>query len=214
MKGTYLNYFLLTICLCVWVVTAINPYDFEAWALEQIASALCVGLFLWSRRYVSYSPVALLGLATLFLLHATGTHYTYSLTPYDPALKSLTGLSLNELFGWERNHYDRFVHLYFGFAAARVFYEYLDQSLIRPTWSEWLLSFNLVVSLSAIYELMEWAAVIIFASESGMLYLGTQGDIWDAQADIALGGLGAVLAWFCFSGPVLAKHLLKLPRAA
>lgn len=214
MRDTQLHYFLLMLCISVWVITAINPYDFEAWALEQIASVLCVGLFFLSRRYVKYSSFALLGLATLFLFHATGTHYTYSLTPYDTAFKTVTGLSMNDLFGWERNHYDRFVHLYFGFATARVFYEYLDQSLLKPTWWSWLLSINIVISLSAVYELMEWSAVLLFATESGMLYLGTQGDIWDAQADIALGGLGALIAWVCFIGPVFLRYVIKVPEAA
>ncbi|MBK7302697.1 MAG: DUF2238 domain-containing protein [Saprospiraceae bacterium] len=31
---------------------------------------------------------------------------------------------------------------------------------------------------------MEWAVADIFFTEQGAAYLGTQGDVWDAQKDI------------------------------
>lgn len=188
-----IHYLLIGICSLAWAVTAIGPHDLEAWALEQIAAIICIALFLWSARHTTYSSVALSGLTILFVCHAIGTHYTYSLTPYDPFFQSLTGTSLNDIMGWERNHYDRFVHFLFGLTTSRVFYEFLLQNLGTTQWVAWTLSLNLVISTSAFYELMEWWAVLLFAADTGILYLGTQGDVWDAQIDIALGGLGFLL---------------------
>ena len=189
---------LIGLCVISWIITAINPYDVEAWALEQIASVLLIGTFWWSARHINYSLTTLCGLTSLFVLHSIGTHYTYSLTPYDPFLHATFGVSLNELVGWDRNQYDRFVHFFFGVVSARVFFEYLVQRISMTNATAWFLSFHLVISTSAIYELMEWAAAIVFASDAGILYLGSQGDIWDAQKDIYLGGMGFIVALALF----------------
>jgi putative membrane protein len=47
-----------------------------------------------------------------------------------------------------------------------------------------------------VYEIVEWLAALMFGGDLGQAYLGTQGDIWDAQSDMALAGIGslAVLA--------------------
>ena len=197
MHRTSVLYGLIGICSVSWTVTAIAPHNIEAWALEQIASILCIGLIVWTARTVTYSLDCWVGLAAIFVLHTIGTHYTYSLTPYDNFLQSVFGISVNETMGWDRNHYDRIVHFLFGLATTRVFFEYFKQrSLSNAT--AWFVAFNLVVSTSAIYELMEWAAAVVFAgesgSEAGALYLGTQGDIWDAQVDMFLAAIGSVLS--------------------
>lgn len=56
-------------------------------------------------------------------------------------------------------------------------------------------SFNLVLSTSALYELAEWSAAITIGGNVGTAYLGSQGDIWDAQTDIALAGLGCLILY-------------------
>jgi len=42
--------------------------------------------------------------------------------------------------------------------------------------------------------LIEWAVADIFFPAQGDAYLGTQGDIWDAQKDIFLAFAGAIIA--------------------
>jgi putative membrane protein len=49
-------------------------------------------------------------------------------------------------------------------------------------------------STSADYELIEWAAAMVFGGDLGVAYLGTQGDVWDAQKDMALAAGGALLS--------------------
>ncbi len=63
-----------------------------------------------------------------------------------------------------------------------------------PSWVAWLLPIELTMSLSALYELVEWIVADVFFPEQGVAYLGTQGDPWDAQKDIALAFAGAILA--------------------
>ncbi len=63
----------------------------------------------------------------------------------------------------------------------------------RGTWNYYL-PVELVMSLSMLYELIEWAVALLFGGELGMAYLGTQGDVWDAHKDMALASLGAVIA--------------------
>ena len=181
------------ICAATWVITAIQPENFQAWALEQIASILGIGSLWFISRHAQLSLIALSGLTFLFVAHAIGTHHTYSMTPYDGATEYLFGFSLNETFGWQRNHYDRFVHLIFGVTASIPLYQIFFSQLKCSNSIAWFLSLNIVVSLSAAYELLEWFAALVFSPETGDPYLGSQGDIWDAQADIAIAGLGALL---------------------
>ena len=63
----------------------------------------------------------------------------------------------------------------------------------RGFWG-YFLPLDLTLSTSAIFELFEWAAAELFGGDLGIAYLGTQGDMWDAQKDMALAGLGAAIA--------------------
>ena len=131
----------------------------------------------------------------LFLcLHAVGSHYTYSEVPYDAWIKALTGRSLNEAMGWERNHFDRLVHFLYGLLLAYPMRElFLRVANARGFWG-YFLPLDMTLATSAIYELVEWAAAEIFGGDLGAAYLGTQGDIWDAQRDMALASIGALIA--------------------
>ena len=131
----------------------------------------------------------------LFLcLHTVGAHYTYSLVPYDAWFEALTGRTLSSLTGWERNHFDRLVHFSYGlllaYPAREVFLRVAD---VRGFWG-YFLPLDVVMATSMLYELIEWGAASLFGGDLGTAYLGTQGDPWDAQKDMALATLGAVLA--------------------
>jgi putative membrane protein len=106
----------------------------------------------------------------------------------------LTGRSLNGLFGWERNHYDRLVHFAYGFLLAYPIRQILTQVAGVQGLSGYYLPFAVTSSSSADYELIEWGAAMVFGGDLGMAYLGTQGDIWDAQKDMALAASGALLS--------------------
>ncbi len=193
---------LLTLCAITWLVAAYHPYNIEAWMLEQIASVIGAGVLIWAAKHVRFSNLSLIGLTLLFIVHTTGTHFTYSLTPYDAFCQRVLGISPNDIFCWQRNHYDRFTHLLFGIACVIPLQELFAAYLTINKNRAWFLSVMLIVAISALYELLEWLAALIFAPDTGTLYLGTQGDVWDAQIDIALalvGAIGVILIYECAS---------------
>ncbi len=118
-------------------------------------------------------------------LHAVGAHYTYSLTP--------PGFWIRDAFGLDRNHYDRIVHFAFGLLLTYPLRELARRVLhVHGFWS-YGIPLVAVLSLSSGYEILEsWAARIV-DPELGTAFVGTQGDEWDAQKDMSLALLGAVL---------------------
>jgi putative membrane protein len=128
----------------------------------------------------------------LFLcLHAVGAHYTYSLVPYDAWVESLTGRTLSSLTGWERNHFDRLVHFSYGLLLAYPAREvFLRVANVHGFWGYYL-PLDVAMATSVFYELIEWGAAVALGGDLGVAYLGTQGDPWDAQKDMALASVGA-----------------------
>lgn len=178
----------------LWIALALSPVDRSDWLLENVLLALGVGVLVATRRILPLSDTSYVLLFGFLCLHAIGAHYTYSLVPYDQAFRSLTGGSIDELFGATRNHYDRVVHLAYGLLLTLPFRELLMlHAGVRGFWS-YLLPVDLALSTSALYELIEWGAAIVYGGDLGAAFLGTQGDEWDAHKDIALAGLGALLA--------------------
>ena len=144
------------------------------------------------RRWPLSTP-ALACVALFFALHTLGGRYAYSNVPYDDWARALTGSSLSDAFGWTRNHYDRLVH--FAFGALSV----IPVAEIARRWGglgrrgAMLAVLGWVLGLSALYEIFEWLLTIVAAGETADRYNGQQGDIWDAQKDMAFATLGAIL---------------------
>jgi putative membrane protein len=186
---------LLAAFALVWLALAVDPADRGVWAAENLFVA-ALGLGLWLiRDRVAFSGVSATGIFVFLCLHAVGSHHTYAAVPYETWLQALTGTTLRDQFGMERNHYDRLVHLAFGLLLTWPMREVLVQtSAVRGRWS-YLLPVALSMAASMAYEVAEWLAVSLVAGEAqGAALLGTQGDTWDSQKDMALGALGAMLA--------------------
>jgi len=127
------------------------------------------------------------------LLHTLGGRYTYTNMPYDEWARALTGTGVNEAFGWSRNHYDRFVHLAFGLLMVRPVLEVCHiKGLVRRAGIWVALAF--VLSMSCLYEVFEYLLTLVAARPLAEDYNGQQGDMWDAQKDMALAALGAALS--------------------
>ncbi|MDY6946685.1 MAG: DUF2238 domain-containing protein, partial [Pseudomonadota bacterium] len=103
------------------------------------------------------------------------------------------GFSINDLFGWERNNFDRAVHFGYGLLLAYPIREvFLRIVSVRGFWG-YFLPLDLTMSSSMLYELIEWGAAVVFGGDLGTAFLGAQGDIWDAQKDMALASLGGLI---------------------
>ena len=178
----------------LWVALALEPRHREDWALENaLVVAFAIGIAA-SHRKLLLSRVSYTLIFLFLCLHEVGAHYTYAEVPYDEWVMALTGGSLNEAMGWERNHFDRLAHFLYGLLMAYPLREFfLRVADVRGFWG-YFLPLDFTLSTSAIFELVEWGAAEIVGGELGAAYLGTQGDIWDAHKDMALAGSGALIA--------------------
>ena len=189
--------YLLTLTLLyavLWVLLAINPVDRTTWLLENTLPVMFIAAMFFGYRKLLFSRLSYTLIFIFLCLHTVGAHYTYSAVPYDQWITALTGNSLNEAMGWERNHYDRLVHFSYGLLLAYPIREvFLRVADVRGFWG-YFLPLDVTMSTSMIYELVEWGAAVVFAGEAGMNFLGSQGDVWDAHRDMALATLGAIIA--------------------
>jgi putative membrane protein len=183
-----------TAYLVLWTLLGISPIDRPTWALENLLTVVFVVVLFLTRRKFPFSRLSYALLFVFLLLHAVGAHYTYAKVPLDEAFRRFVGWSPNETFGWERNNYDRIVHFAYGlllaYPAREIFLRVAD---VRGFWG-YFLPFMLMAAQSGVFELVEWAAAMLFGEGLGMTYLGTQGDEWDAQKDMALATLGGAIA--------------------
>ena len=184
---------LLVLFWVYWLVLAIAPLYRDDWMLENVLVVLALPLALIGWRHYRFSTTAITALWLFMLLHVLGSHYTYAEVPYNHWTETVFGQSLNSLLGWERNHFDRLVHGLFGFLFMPLLCEWLAQATgVNRRW-QYTFSISMVLAISGAYEILEWVAVLLFGGDLGQAYLGTQGDIWDAQKDMALAGIGALL---------------------
>jgi putative membrane protein len=169
-----------------WTIAAIEPTSRQTWLLENLLVFALVALLCASHRRFVFSNLSYALIFVFLLLHAVGAHYTYSAVPFADRLA--------EAFGLERNHYDRFVHLAFGLLLGYPLRELtLRRVHAHRVWS-YVVPVLAVVSLSAVYEMVEsWAARIVDPGV-GIAFVGAQGDVWDGQKDMSLALAGAVVA--------------------
>lgn len=176
--------------LLVWYIVfsawmAISPVDRQFWLMANVLPALFVGLLVVThRRYpLSHGSYALI---TLFLtLHTIGVHYTYAEVPL--------GFWMEQAFDWNRNHFDRLVHFSFGLLLTYPMMEVFARFLQISGFVFYYLTVMTPLGFSGLWEIIEaWVAQSVHP-ELGITYLGSQGDIWDAQKDMAAATYGAIL---------------------
>jgi putative membrane protein len=186
---------ILTVLFSVfWIFLAIDPSDRTTWLLENTLPVLLIVAMFATYKRLLFSRISYTLIFIFLCLHTVGAHYTYSNVPYDQWFASLTGSTLNEIMGWERNHFDRLVHFCYGLLLAYPIREvFLRVADVRGFWG-YFLPLDVTMSTSMIYELVEWGAAVVFGGDTGMHFLGSQGDVWDAHRDMALASLGAVIA--------------------
>lgn len=187
-KKDFLPAMLLVIFSVFWAVLAINPVNRTIWLVENILSVLGIIFLVFTYRKFRFSNTSYILLFFFMILHTIGSYYTYSKMPLFELFK--------ELFDFSRNHYDRLIHFLFGAVFYVPLREFVSRKLnINHVWS-YLIPFLIIVSFKAIYEIIEYFAVIVAHDTIfGAGFLGMQGDQWDAQNDILAGTLGAGASW-------------------
>lgn len=180
----------MLIGLLIWYVGlsmwgAYAPADRQFWLLASVLPWLFVVSLIATHRFMPLSHTSYL-LITLFLtLHTVGAHYTYAQMPAGAWLEGAVHLG--------RNHYDRLVHFCFGFLLTYPVEELFRLAARARGWLLYYLPVMTILGLSGLWEIIEsWVARAVHP-EAGMIYLGSQGDVWDAQKDMEAALCGALL---------------------
>ncbi|MHA6246846.1 DUF2238 domain-containing protein [Pontibacter sp. CAU 1760] len=171
-----------------WIYTGLTTPDLNNWLLENTLTLSMVIFLVAFYNIFRFSDTSYTLIFLFLLLHMYGSQYQYADNPFGEWVKQQLDL--------KRNHYDRFVHFGFGLLLAYPMHEILVSVHRLRGFFGYLLPVIFVLSLGAIYEVVEWlvADVAYGGTEQGMDFLGMQGDIWDAQKDIALALVGAIIA--------------------
>ena len=171
-----------------WVYTGLTTPDLKNWLMENTLTLSLLIIMAAFYNIFRFSDTSYTLIFLFLLLHVYGSQYQYADNPFGEWLKAQLDL--------QRNHYDRMVHFGFGLLLAYPMHEALAHALGAKKILSYLLPVEFILSLSALYEVAEWlvADVAYEGTAQGMAFLGMQGDIWDAQKDIALALLGSLIA--------------------
>lgn len=177
---------LLVWLLVLWIITAIDPFNRRDWLLENLLVFFYGTLLVVTYRRFAFANTSYVLFSIFMSLHLVGAHYTYAEVPF--------GFWLQDALDLTRNHYDRIVHFSFGLLIAYPFRELLMRAAgVVRSWS-YFMTVAMVLAFSGFYEVMEGIVAMLVDPELGMAYLGTQGDVWDAQKDSFLAFSGSLLA--------------------
>lgn len=195
------QYALLVVTLALLVLSGIAPYDRTTWWLEIFPILLAAPLLIATASRFPLTPLAYRLIFVHALILILGGHYTYARVPL--------GFWLQDALHLARNHYDRIGHFAQGFVPAIIAREILlRRTSIRPGgWLFFLVS-CVCLSISALYEFIEWWAALAGGSAAHE-FLGTQGDVWDTQWDMFMALIGAVTAQVLL-GRVHDRQLARL----
>ena len=171
--------------VCVAVVLGIYPADRTVWCVEMVWAVGLWAILLLTRRKFRFSTPAYLCFFIWTVLQLVGAHYTFEHVPMEWLMKPL---------GLVRNPYDRIAHFavgWFAFPLAELFFR---KGWVKSAGFAAFFAVMSTVAMAGIWELVEWWYAVVDGGEAGAAFLGSQGDVWDAQKDILCDTLGAICA--------------------
>jgi putative membrane protein len=167
-----------------WIVSFLGTTDEVNWYIENLLVIIFSVVLVLSFRRFALSDLSYTFIFIFLILHVYGAKYAYADNPF--------GYWLQSHLGGGRNHYDRIVHSSFGLLMAYPIRELLiNRFKVSSMWAR-IMPAEIILSLSGLFEMIEWGVADIFFPEHGQNYVGTQGDIWDAQKDMFLATCGAI----------------------
>ena len=180
------NTVLLALFLAVFVWSAVRPHDYFTWFMEVFPAIIGIGLIAATHRRFPLTPLLLALLTLHAVILMVGGHYTYAEVPL--------GFWMKRAFGLARNDYDRIGHFAQGFVPALAARElFIRRNVVRSRGWLYAIVVLICLGISAAYELVEWITAIS-AGSSADAFLGTQGDPWDTQEDMATALVAAMIA--------------------
>jgi putative membrane protein len=186
-----LPFILFMLYIVEFFVLSIHPYSRDVWIAENLPVVIIVGVFVYSYRYYKFSNTAYLLMSVFIFMHTIGGYYTFERVPFD---------CISDLFGFERNHYDRIAHFSVGFYAYGIAELLHKKRLASSKVIIALFAVFSIFTVASVYEIIEWLYAEFSDPKAGIAFLGSQGDVWDAQKDMLADGLGAIFVtvvyWF------------------
>ena len=176
---------MLAVVVVAAVVSAIRPHSFAVWMTETFWVVGLLAVLLSTRRMFRFSLAAYACFFAWMMLQTVGAHYTFELVPMD---------WLKEPLGLVRNPYDRIAHFAVGWFAFPFAELFLRKSWVKSASLAAFFAVMTVVAMAGLWELVEWQYAVIDGGDAGAAFLGSQGDVWDAQKDILCDTLGALCA--------------------
>jgi putative membrane protein len=191
---------LLAAYAVLFIILAINPVDRATWFVENLTVwiILAVIIILYLNKII-FSKTAYSLMFVLIYLHTIGGHWTFAMVPFD---------WITRLFHFSRNHFDRVAHFSVGFYAFAIAELLWEKRLVKNRFLLFTYPVFCIATVAMTYELVEWIYADLSDPAAGAAYLGSQGDIWDAQKDMladTLGALTAVILYFIIRKPVFEK---------
>jgi putative membrane protein len=183
-------FYLFGAYLVLFLVCAISPFDRGTWFAENLTVWIIVGMIiLLYVRGIRFSNTAYALMSVLIYLHTIGGHYTFALVPFG---------FVTHLFGFTRDHFDRVAHFSVGFYAYAIAEWLYVKQCVTNKFLLFTYPVFTIATIAMSYELVEWIYAAGASAEAAGAYLGSQGDIWDAQKDMLSDTLGAIVATVLF----------------
>lgn len=131
------------------------------------------------------------------MYHTYGGHYTFELAPFELGNRWLSQLNMDFLFPDGRNNFDRLGHFLVGILGFPIAELFLRKGWVKTKGIAILFGIVVMGFWGALYEVIEMYYAVMEGGDSGAAFLGSQGDIWDAQKDMFLDILGACAVFLC-----------------
>ena len=184
MLKKYFPHLLLCIYIVEFIIAGIQPYSRTVWYIENgPILALVIAVTVLYVRNIRFSNTAYLLMFILPFLHTIGGHYTFERVPFD---------WFDHFFGFERNMFDRVAHFTVGFYALPIVEYLVGRGLVARQWIANTYAIFAIAFVAVFYEWIEWWYAALQGGDAGAAFLGSQGDIWDAQKDMLMDVSGAL----------------------
>ncbi len=197
-KVWHIKLLLLLLAILFAILSCIKApdYAYESGAIffQHLGTLLLLLPLMLELKQQRMSIIACCCLFLFTCLHILGARYLYSYVPYDQWAKSFLNININmdEIHG---NKFDRLVHFAFGFLLFPLFFQAAKRIMKGGTlWTAILFAWLVIQTFSMIYEIFEWLLTKIAAGDFADNYNGQQGDMWDAQKDMAQALIGSTLS--------------------
>ncbi|MBO4707394.1 MAG: DUF2238 domain-containing protein [Elusimicrobiaceae bacterium] len=181
------------VLLCIWFLEFLwsyfYAYDVNVWYVEISSVVFAVLLLSLTYKKFRFSNLAYFIVFLWIFLHTIGACYTFERVPF---------LNVMEFFGIERNNFDRFAHFIIGISSFLACEFVYRKHLISSLKFAAFFGIIFIMALANFWELLEWIYAVVDGGDVGLAFLGSQGDIWDAQKDMLMDTLGACLGSIIF----------------